>query len=104
MAYKVITRAPTAKDMATIVAEKLGDKTLAKQGVDATLAALQEMLTSQGCIHLPGFGVFALRKVRAHNGRNPQTGERIYIPACKRVSFSMSKTWKRKVNPQLVKT
>jgi len=90
--------------MASIVAEKLGDKTLGKQGVDATVAALQEMLTTQGCIHLPGFGRFALRKARAHNGRNPQTGERITIPACKRVSFGMSKAWKRKVNPQLVKS
>lgn len=104
MTYKVASRAPTAKDMASIVAEQLGDKTLAKQGVEATVAAMQEMLMSQGCIHLPGFGVFALRKVRAHSGRNPQTGERIYIPACKRVSFTMSKAWKRKVNPQLIKT
>ena len=104
MAYKVVTRAPTAKDMASIVAEKLGDKTLAKQGVDATVMAMQEMLTSQGCIHLPGFGRFSLRKVRAHNGRNPQTGQTMTIAACKKVSFSMSKAWKHKVNPQLVKT
>ncbi len=104
MAYKVVSRAPTARDMAFLVAEKLGDKTLAKQGVAATVAAMQEVLTSQGCIHLPGFGMFALRKVRAHKGRNPQTGEKIYIPVCRRVSFSMSKAWKRKVNPQLVKT
>ncbi len=101
MAYKIVSRAPTAKDMASLVAEKIGDKTKAKQVVDATVEALQEMLTKQGCVHLPGFGMFSLRKVPRHNGRNPQTGTGMVIPACKKASYHMSKAWKRKVNTSL---
>jgi len=100
MAYKVVSRSPTAKDLAAIVAAKLGDKNVAKQAVEATVAAFQEMLTTYGCIHLPGFGRFYLQRVASRNGRNPRTGERITIPMCKRAGFHMSKTWKRKVNIQ----
>jgi len=49
-------------------------------------------------IQLIGFGSFAVRKRKARDGRNPQTGEVIKIPASKTVGFSVGKALKEAVN------
>lgn len=40
---------------------------------------------------LPGIGKLVLRKMKARDGRNPQTGESIRIPARKKLAFRVSK-------------
>lgn len=98
MAYKVVSRAPTVKDVTSLVADNFGgDKKAAKLAVDATVAAIQKMLTTQGCVQLSGFGRFAIGKLARRTCRNPRTGEKITVPSRKKVGFRMSKAWKKKI-------
>ena len=45
-----------------------------------------------------GFGSFKVADRPARTARNPQTGETVEVPACKAVSFKVSKSLKEKLN------
>jgi len=50
-------------------------------------------------VELRDLGRFLPKMVKAkHNARNPRTGEIIYVPRKKKVSFKMSKHLKQKIN------
>ena len=56
--------------------------------VDSILDSISEALASKddGKVELRGFGSFRIRKRRARQGRNPQSGEPVQVPP-KRVPF-----------------
>lgn len=68
--YGFIINSPASKAIVDVIAGKLRSGT----GVKVT-----------------GLGVFRVRDARARAGVNPQTGERIKIPARRRVAFRASK-------------
>ena len=49
---------------------------------------------------LPGFGKMVLSERKAREGRNPQTGETIQIPAKTALKFRLSKQMKDTVAPK----
>jgi DNA-binding protein HU-beta len=49
---------------------------------------------------LPGFGKLVLSERKAREGRNPQTGETIQIPAKTALKFRLSKSMKDSVVPK----
>ena len=50
-------------------------------------------------VELRGFGRFSIKKIKAkYNARNPLTGEKIYVPEKKKVSFKISKHLKQEIN------
>lgn len=49
---------------------------------------------SRGEFTLPGFGKLVLSERRAREGRNPQTGETIQIPAKTTLKFRVARTMK----------
>ncbi len=50
-------------------------------------------------VELRGFGRFSVKTIKAkYNARNPKTGEIIYVPEKKKVSFKMSKHLKDEIN------
>jgi DNA-binding protein HU-beta len=49
---------------------------------------------------LPGFGKLVLSERKAREGRNPQTGETIQIPAKRSVKFRIQKSVKDSVAPK----
>ena len=49
---------------------------------------------------LPGFGKLVLSQRKAREGRNPQTGETIQIPAKTTLKFRLSKSMKDTVVPK----
>jgi DNA-binding protein HU-beta len=49
---------------------------------------------------LPGFGKMVLSERKAREGRNPQTGETIQIPAKTALKFRLSKGLKDSVVPK----
>ena len=52
-------------------------------------------------IELRDFGRFSIKIIKAkYNARNPKTGEIIYVPEKKKVSFKMSKHLKQEINKQ----
>jgi len=59
----------------------------AEKALNGTLAAIAECLKKGDKVTLVGFGTFAVSKRDARQGRNPQTGKAIKIPAKKVVKF-----------------
>ena len=74
---------------------------LSKEDVEAVLDALMEQVTEQlrqdNKITLTGFGTFKLSHRAAREGINPQTKEKIQIPAMKVPKFTAGKALKEAV-------
>ncbi|SDI20809.1 bacterial nucleoid protein Hbs [Alteribacillus persepolensis] len=86
-------------DLISQVAEKAGlSKKDAEAAVNATLDNIAQSLQSGEKVQLIGFGNFEIRERAAREGRNPQTGETIQIPASKVPAFKPGKQLKEAVN------
>jgi DNA-binding protein HU-beta len=59
--------------------------------VNATLDTIRETLEKGDTVRLVGFGVFSVKDTAASVRVNPQTREKINVPARKRVKFSAGK-------------
>lgn len=70
----------------------------AKNAIDATLAVISEALAKGEDVALVGFGSFSVRTQKARTARNPQTGEKVQVPAKKVVTFKAGKGLKEAVN------
>ena len=81
-------------------AEKLGIKRSQAKEIFTELADLATtQVKRNGEFVLPGFGKLVLAKRKAREGRNPQTGETIQIPAKTTVKFRIGKAMKDTVVP-----
>ena len=70
----------------------------AEVAVEAVFAAITNALADGDKVQIIGFGTFEAKEQAARDGRNPMTGEKISIAACKRPAFSASQALKDKVN------
>jgi len=61
------------------------------------MTAVTKELKKSGKLVLVGFGTFSVAKRKAREGRNPQTGKTIKIPAKKVVKFKAGKALADKV-------
>jgi len=88
----------TKSDLIKVVAQraKLTNKT-ARDTILAVFDVIEENLKKGEKVVVTGFGTFDVRKRAAREGRNPQTGEKIMIPAMRTPTFTAGKTLKRKV-------
>ncbi|HOI75337.1 MAG: HU family DNA-binding protein [Syntrophaceae bacterium] len=66
-------------------------KAAAGKALDAFMGAVAKELKKSGKLGLVGFGTFSVIKRKAREGRNPQTGKAIKIPAKKVVKFKAGK-------------
>ena len=81
-----------------LVAERTGvSQKETKQVIDAALDIISETLAKGDKVTLTGFGTFEVRSRQAREGVNPQTREKISIPATKTPGFSASSTLKEAV-------
>ena len=86
-------------ELVEAVAEKAGlTKADATRAVDAFVETVKEALVKGDKVPLVGFGTFATSKRDARNGRNPQTGETVKIPARTAVTFKAGSKLKDAVN------
>ncbi len=89
----------TKKEIITNVAERSG---CTKKDVEAMLNAftgtVMDALVAGEKVQMVGFGTFETVERAAREGRNPQTGESIVIPARKAPKFKAGKTFKEIVN------
>jgi DNA-binding protein HU-beta len=69
----------------------------AERAVNNLIDIISDTLKSQGRLALAGFGTFMVAQRKAREGRNPQTGSPIKIPATKVVKFKPGKQLKEKV-------
>ena len=70
----------------------------AEAAVNAALKAIADALADGDRVQLIGFGNFEVKETKERYGINPQTQEKIKIPASKRPGFTASKALKEKVN------
>jgi DNA-binding protein HU-beta len=82
----------TKTELISVIAGAAGiTKTAATKALDAYVGAVTKELKKSGRLGLVGFGTFSVVKRKAREGRNPQTGKAIKIPAKKVVKFKAGK-------------
>ena len=63
---------------------------------------ISDSLIKEKPVELRDFGRFSVKTIKAkYNARNPKTGEIIYVPEKKKVSFKMSKHLKQEINKKI---
>ena len=72
-------------------------KSQAQKHFDAFEEVVTEALKSGEEVQVTGFGKFYVREQKPRDGRNPQTGEKMRIPAQKVPSFSAGNSLKESV-------
>ncbi len=70
----------------------------AESALSAVIDVIKETLVKGDKVSLIGFGTFEVRTRAAREGKNPRTGEKINIAACKAPAFKPGKALKDKVN------
>jgi DNA-binding protein HU-beta len=83
-----------AELIAQVAGEAQVRKVDAEKAINSLIRIVSETLKSQGRLALAGFGTFAVSERKAREGRNPQTGKPIKIPATKVVKFKPGKQLK----------
>ena len=73
-------------------------KAAAEKALNGALAAIAESLKKGDKVTLVGFGTFAVSKREARQGRNPQTGKTIKIPAQKVAKFKAGSKLSEAIN------
>jgi len=66
-------------------------KKTSREAVDAVISVITDSLGREEKVTLVGFGTFQVMKRKAREGRNPQTGEKLEIPAKKVAKFRVGK-------------
>jgi len=72
-------------------------KKTSREAIDAVFSAITDSLATGEKVTLVGFGTFQVMERKARNGRNPQTGESIQIPAKKVPKFAPGKGLKERI-------
>ncbi len=89
----------TKSDLVESVANITGvSKTKAERAVNVVFTTITDNLAKGEEVRLSGFGKFIVHKRAARQGRNPQTGEVIRLPASTQAKFRAGETLKRAVN------
>ncbi len=86
-------------NLVALIAEKSGQT---KKDTEIFLNNFLDTVTSEVAkgnkIQLIGFGTFEVRERQEREGRNPQTGEKMLIPASKAPAFKAGKQFKELCN------
>jgi DNA-binding protein HU-beta len=81
------------------VADKAGlTKAQTQDVLKALVSTITETVANGNKVILVGFGSFEPKVRSAREGRNPQTGETIQIPAARVPTFSAGKAFREAVN------
>ena len=89
----------TKSDLVESVANITGiSKAEANRAVDAVFTTITDNLVKGEDVRLTGFGSFRTARRAARQGRNPQTGQAIHIPASTQAKFKAGETLKNAVN------
>lgn len=91
----------TKKELATAIAKQQNANVSVKQAeqmIDAVATALQDALLTGEEVQFKGFMTLKTAVKKAHEARNPATGETISIPERKVVKVAISKTFANKLN------
>lgn len=86
-------------ELVEAIAKETGlTKADATRALEATFDVITKALKKGERVPVAGFGTFDVSKRKAREGRNPQTGEKVKIPARKAVTFKAGTALKESVN------
>lgn len=86
-------------ELVAAIAEKTElSKKDSEKALKAFVDVVTEELTKGEKIQLVGFGTFEVAERKAREGRNPQTGDTMKIPASKAPKFKAGKALKEVIN------
>jgi len=86
-------------DLIAHVANATGmSKADAGRAIEAVFSGIADELAAGRQVRLSGFGIFSTAERAAREGRNPQTGAIVQIPASKAAKFSAAKALKERLN------
>jgi DNA-binding protein HU-beta len=89
----------TKADLVNAMAEKAGlSKADTEKAIKAFTDVITDALKAGDKVALVGFGTFGVGERAARVGQNPQTGEKMDIPAAKVPKFKAGKALKDSVN------
>lgn len=90
----------TKKDITKVIADKYGEFTQKEIGeiIDTFLDTVKDSVAKGEKVSLPKFGIFEVIERAARECRNPSTGERMMVAACKVPKFKPAKDFKDCVN------
>ncbi len=85
-----------------LITEMAAKAEMSKKDTEKVLRAFEDVVTEElkkgGKVQLVGFGTFDVADRAAREGRNPQTGKAMPIPASKAPRFKVGKALKDAVN------
>jgi len=88
----------TKAELIAVMAKSAGiTKAAAAKALQSYTDSVTKELKKNGKLGLVGFGTFSVVKRKAREGRNPQTGKTIKIPAKKVIKFKAGKELANKV-------
>ncbi len=89
----------TKKEFVSALSEKTGlSKKDAEVFVNAFIDTITEELASGGSVNLTGFGSFEVRSRKEKTCINPQTKEKMLVPATKSPAFKPGKALKDEIS------
>lgn len=95
-----MSKAKLAAELSKRTGLSLKDSRMAIDALFSTLpkrGIIVDELMGRRKVQITGFGTFETRKRRARDGRNPQTGEKIKIPAARFPAFQAGRALKERV-------
>ena len=88
----------TKSDLILKLTEKTGvTKKLTETMVSLVFDAMMKSLTQGERIEIRGFGAFTIREYKSYHGRNPKTGEKVFVPSKRLPFFKVGKELKERV-------
>ncbi len=90
----------TKETIVNRVYEQVGlSKSKSKEVVEALVEIIKRTLEKGENVLISGFGKFVVRNKAKRKGRNPKTGEQIWLRPRRVVTFKISGVLKKKLNP-----
>lgn len=89
----------TKKELVAKMSESTGvSKKVTEEVLESFVKVVSEELSNGGKVQLVGFGTFEVSERSEREGRNPQTGETMTVPASKTAKFKAGNALKIMVN------
>ena len=95
----------TKSDLVEAVGRRMGfSRKRCANVVDLILEIMKERFERGEQVKLSGFGSFEVREKVPRRGRNPQTGEKIILPARRVLTFRASQLLRARLNGRQART
>ncbi len=66
--------------------------------IDGYLEVLKNIIKNEGVLLIKDFGSFKVKKTAQRTCRNPQTGEKMIVPARNKLTFKVSRNMNKELN------